>query len=97
MPPRRAGGEQAQIVPERLAAHVPRYWLERLREAARGKIRDALPERPYAGILIAPAIGDQNAIDPEGWQLFARTGGSHPMSISPPISAQPTATDRRPY
>jgi len=82
MPPRRAGGERAQIVPERLAARVPRYWLERLRAAAREKIRDALPERPYAGILIALAIGDQNAIDPEEWQLFARTGVSHLMSIS---------------
>src|SRR5712664_3146736 len=82
MPPRRAGGEHAQIVPERLAARVPRYWLERLREAAREKIHDALPERPYAGILIALAIGDQNAIGPEDWQLFARTGVSHLMSIS---------------
>jgi len=35
--------------------------------AAREKIRDALPERPYAGILIALAIGDQNAIDPRQW------------------------------
>ncbi len=84
LPSRRAGDERAQIVPERLAALVPRprYWLERLREAARERIRSALPERPYAGILIALAIGDQNAIDPQEWQLFARTGVSHLMSIS---------------
>src|SRR3989475_2121690 len=82
MPSRRAGDERAQIVPERLAARVPRYWIEGLREAAREKIRGALPERPYAGILIALAIGDQNAIDPKQWQLFARTGVSHLMSIS---------------
>src|SRR5882762_5191654 len=82
MPPRRWADERAQIVPQRLATRVPRYWLERLRAAAREKIRDALPERPYAGILIALAIGDQNAIDPEEWQLFARTGVSHLMSIS---------------
>jgi competence protein ComEC len=82
MPSRRAGDERAQIVPERLAARVPRYWIERLREAAREKIRLALPERPYAGILIALAIGDQNAIGPQQWQLFARTGVSHLMSIS---------------
>src|SRR5712664_4597157 len=84
MPSRRGMDKRAQIVPERLAALVPRprYWIERLREAARERIRDALPERPYAGILIALAIGDQNAIDPEEWQLFARTGVSHLMSIS---------------
>src|SRR5213596_437630 len=84
MPSRRAGDERAQVLPERLAAMVPRpqYWIEGLREAAREKIRGALPERPYAGILIALAIGDQNAIDPGQWQLFARTGVSHLMSIS---------------
>ena len=82
MPSRRAGDERAQIAPERLADRVPQYWLERLREAAREKIRSALPERPYAGVLIALAIGDQNAIGPGQWQLFARTGVSHLMSIS---------------
>jgi competence protein ComEC len=81
---RRGADESAQIAPERLAAFVarPRYWIEGLREAAREKIHDALPGRPYAGILIALAIGDQNAIDPAQWQLFARTGVSHLMSIS---------------
>src|SRR5467141_2900768 len=84
MPSRRAGDERAQIAPERLAAlvHWPQYRIERLREAAREKIRSALPERPYAGVLIALAIGDQNAIGPEQWRLFARTGVSHLMSIS---------------
>ncbi len=82
MPTRRGEDERARIVPERLAARVPQYWIERLREAARAKIRGALPERPYAGVLIALAIGDQNAIGPEDWQLFARTGVSHLMSIS---------------
>ena len=79
-PPRR--GETP--VPERLDALVPQppYLIDRLREAARSRILDALPERPYAGVLIALAIGDQRAIDPEQWQLFARTGVSHLMSIS---------------
>src|SRR2546423_8439524 len=82
MPSRRAGDEGAQVPPERLAARVPRYWIEGFREAAREKIRGALPEHPYAGILVALAVGDQNAIDPGQWQLFARTGVSHLMSIS---------------
>src|SRR5712691_7837813 len=47
MPSRRAGDERAQVLPERLAALVPRprYWIEKLREAAREKIRGTLPER----------------------------------------------------
>lgn len=84
MPTRRGADGRAQVVPERLAAMVPRprYWIERLREAAREKIRSTLPESSSAGILIALAIGDQRAIDPGEWRLFARTGVSHLMSIS---------------
>ena len=70
--------------PERLAEFVPRpgYWIERLREAVRERFRAALPEHRFAGVLVALAIGDQRAIDPGEWQLFARTGVSHLMSIS---------------
>src|SRR5262245_20301740 len=80
MPGRRGEG----TAPERLDALVPRapYLLERLRENARDRMLAALPERPYAGVLVALAIGDQQAIDPSQWQLFARTGVSHLMSIS---------------
>src|SRR6266705_3403244 len=82
MPSRRGAGERAR--PERLADTVPRprYWIETLRETAREKILGVLPERPYAGVLIALAIGDQQAIDAGQWRLFARTGVSHLMSIS---------------
>jgi competence protein ComEC len=78
------GYVRAEPAPERLADFVPRpaCWIERLREAARERIFDALPEKPYAGVLIALAVGDQRAIDPDQWQLFARTGVSHLMSIS---------------
>ena len=84
MPSRRGADARTQVAPERLAARVPRpqYWIERLREAAREKIRSTLPESPNAGVRIALAIGDQRAIDPEEWRLFARTGVSHLMSIS---------------
>jgi len=66
MPSRRGVREGVQVEPERVASLVPqlRYGIERLRESAREKIRRELPEGPYAGILIALAIGDQNAIDP---------------------------------
>ena len=60
----------------------PAYLIERAREILRKRYWDALPGYPYAGILIALAIGDQNAIDAKQWQLFARTGVSHLMSIS---------------
>jgi competence protein ComEC len=53
-----------------------------LRESIRDRFRTALPEAPYAGILIALAIGDQHSIDAGLWQTFARTGITHLMSIS---------------
>ena len=82
LPSRRSADPSAQ--PERLAQFVPRpgYWIERSRDAVRERFRAALPEHRFAGVLVALAIGDQRAIDPDEWQLFARTGVSHLMSIS---------------
>ena len=56
--------------------------VERARERIRERFWDALPEARYAGILVALAIGDQRAIEPDEWQVFSRTGVSHLMSIS---------------
>jgi competence protein ComEC len=72
---------------ERIDARVwrPGYAVEMLRETIRDRFRAALPDvtsAPYAGILIALAVGDQHAIDPELWRSFARTGITHLMSIS---------------
>jgi len=61
---------------------TPRNYLERMRENIRDGFLQALPERPYAGILIALAVGDQRAIEAEQWKVFSRTGITHLMSIS---------------
>lgn len=68
----------------RLDAFVitPGNLIEGLREAIRSRIFAALPEAPYAGILVALAVGDQQAIGSGQWQVFARTGITHLMSIS---------------
>lgn len=69
---------------ERLAEAVwrPGYAIEMLREALRARFHATLSDAPYAGILVALAIGDQQAIAPELWQVFAKTGITHLMSIS---------------
>ena len=72
----------------------PPYLVDRLRDAAREKIVRALPDHPYAGVLIALAIGDQRAIDPGQWQLFAQTGVSHLMSIRGWVTPCPGSDDR---
>lgn len=58
------------------------FSVERLRETARDRIQHALPAMPYAGVLAALTIGDQQAIAPDLWHLFAATGITHLMSIS---------------
>lgn len=58
------------------------FSVERLRETTRARIDRALPDQPYAGVLTALAVGDQQAISPELWRLFAATGITHLMSIS---------------
>jgi competence protein ComEC len=60
----------------------PAYLVDRAREAIRDRMRGILGERPYAGVLIALAVGDQRAIPASQWQVFTRTGVNHLMSIS---------------
>ena len=68
----------------RLAEHVP-GWPQSLHRL-RGDVRDAMNARlgdaPLAGVLVALAIGDQDAIAQEDWQVFWRTGVGHLVSIS---------------
>jgi competence protein ComEC len=52
------------------------------REALRDRLRAALAGRPYAGIVVALAVGDQEAISSAQWTLFRQTGVTHLMSIS---------------
>jgi competence protein ComEC len=58
------------------------YAVERVRERARERFQRVLGDAPYGGVLVALAVGDQRAIDPDLWQTFARTGTTHLMSIS---------------
>lgn len=58
------------------------YRLASWRSAIFEKLQSTLGNAPYAGVLIALAIGEQSAIPPEQWQVFTRTGVNHLMSIS---------------
>lgn len=57
-------------------------YVQRARESIRARIVAALPDRPYAGVLVALAIGDQRAIPETQWLTFNRTGIAHLVSIS---------------
>ncbi|MBI5918629.1 MAG: DNA internalization-related competence protein ComEC/Rec2 [Nitrosomonadales bacterium] len=68
------------------------YQIERWREGVRSRFQNTLVSdsspspsgeyQPYAGVLTALAIGDQDSIPAAQWQVFTRTGVNHLMSIS---------------
>jgi competence protein ComEC len=53
----------------------------RIRDRMNAALGDA-PDSPYRGVLVALAIGEQNAIPASQWKTFWRTGTGHLMSIS---------------
>ncbi len=58
------------------------YWLTAKRADIAERFKDSLGDAPYAGVLIALAIGEQSSIPSDQWQVFTRTGVNHLMSIS---------------
>jgi competence protein ComEC len=74
----RQRGEQERLSPRN--SFLDR--IEQAREGVRDRFLAVLGHTPAAGVLAALAVGDQRAIGPEEWRLFARTGVTHLMSIS---------------
>ena len=68
----------------RIAAFAGRAsdYVQRARTAVRDRIVDALPDQPYAGVIVALTIGEQRAIPEAQWRVFNRTGITHLISIS---------------
>ncbi|HYT95701.1 MAG TPA: DNA internalization-related competence protein ComEC/Rec2 [Casimicrobiaceae bacterium] len=60
----------------------PGDYIQRARESIRARIMTILDGEPYAGVLVALAIGDQRAIPEAQWLVFNRTGIAHLVSIS---------------
>jgi competence protein ComEC len=52
------------------------------RAAVAARVRAALGERPSAGIVSGLAVGLQDAVSREQWQVLSRSGTSHLMAIS---------------
>jgi competence protein ComEC len=81
---RATGYVRESSVNTRLADMVmrPAYLVERAREAVRERLKSVLVDYPYSGVLVALAVGDQQAITQPQWRVFTRTGVNHLMSIS---------------
>jgi competence protein ComEC len=81
---RATGYVRAQDAHGRIADRVEGwpYTLHRWRGEIRERMRASLAQARLGGVLIALAIGDQDAIAAQDWQVFWRTGVGHLMSIS---------------
>jgi competence protein ComEC len=81
---RATGYVRIKGVNERQATGAPGflYAVDRWRMRIRDRMLEALANQPYRGVLVALAVGQQNAIPPEQWRVFWRTGTGHLMSIS---------------
>jgi competence protein ComEC len=69
---------------QRLDQFVPGFsnMVERCRSWLRARIFAALPDKQYAGVIVALVVGDQRAINQSDWKVFNRTGIGHLISIS---------------
>ncbi len=56
--------------------------VQHCRATLRERILRALPDKQYAGVIVALVVGDQRAIDQSDWEVFNRTGVGHLISIS---------------
>lgn len=68
----------------RLHSFVPsvKHYVESLRFRLREKILAALPDKEYAGVIVALVVGDQRSIAQSDWEIFNRSGIGHLISIS---------------
>jgi competence protein ComEC len=81
---RATGYVRARVAPQPIEPRAEGwpYTLHRWR----GQIRDVMVARlgdeRFRGVLVALAIGDQDSISQDDWEVFWRTGVGHLMSIS---------------
>lgn len=66
----------------RLLGTVPGERVLKARATLTEAIGEAIPNAPMQGVIRGLAVGDQQAIGSDAWQVFARTGTSHLMAIS---------------
>jgi competence protein ComEC len=81
---RATGGVRGDEPNRRLAENAGRIsdQIGRLREKLRDRMKAALQDKRYGGVLIALALGDQRAIGESDWTMFNATAVSHLLSIS---------------
>lgn len=60
----------------------PFYMVDRVRQAIRDRMLAAMPNKPFASVIVALVMGDQSGVTPEQWDVFLATGTNHLIAIS---------------
>jgi competence protein ComEC len=71
--------------PKRLAhasGWQPGIWIEQLRAHIRARLQAVLSDYKEINVMVALAIGDQQGVSREDWEIFNLTGITHLVSIS---------------
>jgi len=63
-------------------AHGLALTIDRWRARLRGRVMSALVGEPHRGVIVALAVGAQDAVSDEDWTLLRATGTSHLVAIS---------------
>ncbi|SAK40410.1 DNA internalization-related competence protein ComEC/Rec2 [Caballeronia calidae] len=81
---RATGNVSTARMPRRLRpdATGPRLTIDRLRARARDRIESVLGDAPHRGIIVALAVGAQDAVSDADWTVMRATGTSHLVAIS---------------
>ncbi len=79
---RAVGYVRPKAVQTRLEANTRGYELVRMRQWVSEHIRQALPDRDHAGLILALAVGDRQAVAASQWDVLTATGTNHLMAIS---------------
>ncbi|SAK91525.1 DNA internalization-related competence protein ComEC/Rec2 [Caballeronia glebae] len=81
---RATGYVSAARAPRRLKVDAagPRLTIDRLRGRARDRIEAVLGDAPHRGIIVALAVGAQDAVSDADWAVMRATGTSHLVAIS---------------
>lgn len=65
-----------------LTGWQPGIWIEQVRSAIRKRLQRLLGQAREVNVMVALAIGDQQGVSREDWQVFNLTGITHLVSIS---------------
>ncbi|MDR5743310.1 DNA internalization-related competence protein ComEC/Rec2 [Caballeronia sp. LZ029] len=81
---RATGNVSAAHAPRRVSpdAAGPRLMIDRLRARMRDRIDNVLGRAPHRGIIVALAVGAQDAVSDADWAVMRATGTSHLVAIS---------------